>query len=141
LFYTKYEALYGTRPLPSKEFLTWLIGFTEGDGSFIVNKRGDLAFVIVQATSEIRTLEFIKETLGFGQVISQSVTTSRFVCQTKLQIELIISLFNGNLVFPSRQKSLKNFIDGFNIWCAQGRIRLNEIHFVPSTILPDLTNS
>ena len=141
LFYTKYKALYGTRPLPSKEFLTWLIGFTEGDGSFIVNKRGDLAFVIVQATSDIRTLEFIKETLGFGQVIGQSVTTSRFVCQTKLQIELIISLFNGNLVFPSRQKSLKIFIDGFNIWCAQGRIRLNEIYFVPSTILPDLTNS
>ena len=57
LFYTKYKALYGERPLPSKEFLTWLIGFTEGDGSFIVNKRGDLAFVITQSTSDIRTLE------------------------------------------------------------------------------------
>jgi hypothetical protein len=79
--------------------------------------------------------------LGFGKVISQSVTTSRFVCQTKLQIELVISLFNGNLVFPSRQKKLKIFIDGFNIWCAQGRIRLNAISFVASTILPDLTNS
>jgi len=141
LFYTKYKALYGERPLPSKEFLTWLIGFTEGDGSFIVNKRGDLAFVITQATSDIRTLEWIQETLGFGKVISQSVTTSRFVCQTKLQIELIIFLFNGNLVFPSRQKKLKIFIDGFNIWCAQGRIRLNAIYFVTSTILPDLTNS
>ena len=141
LFYTKYKALYGERPLPSKEFLTWLIGFTEGDGSFIVNKRGDLAFVITQSTSDIRTLEWIQETLGFGKVISQSVTTSRFVCQTKLQIELVISLFNGNLVFPSRQKKLKIFIDGFNIWCAQGRIRLNAISFVASTILPDLTNS
>jgi hypothetical protein len=141
LFYTKYKALYGDRPLPSKEFLTWLIGFTEGDGSFIVNNRGDLAFVITQATSDIRTLEFIKETLGFGKVISQSAITSRFICRTKLQIELIISLFNGNLVFPSRQESLKNFIDGFNIWCTQGSIRLNKIDFMPSTILPDLTNS
>lgn len=141
LFYTKYKALYGDRPLPSKEFLSWLIGFTEGDGSFIVNKRGDLAFVITQPTSDIRTLEFIKETLGFGKVISQSATTSRFICQTKLEIELIISLFNGNLVFPSRQKSLKIFIDGFNIWCSKGRVKLNKIDFIPSAILPDLTNS
>jgi intein-encoded DNA endonuclease-like protein len=101
--------------LPSKEFLHWLIGFTEGDGSFIVNKRGDLAFVITQSQCEIQTLEFIKETLGFGKVISQSQSTLRFVCQSKLEIELIIYLFNGNLVFPSRQKSFEKFIDGFNI--------------------------
>jgi len=141
LFYTKYKALLGDRPLPSKEFLTWLIGFTEGDSSFIVNNRGDLAFVITQSTSDIYTLEFIKETLGFGKVISQSVITSRFVCQDKLGIELIIYLFNGNLVFPSKQKSFEKFIDGFNIWCSKGRIKLNQITFIPSTILPDLTNS
>jgi hypothetical protein len=90
LFYTKYKALYSDRPLPSKEFLTWFIGSTEGDGSFIVNKRGDLAFRITQSTSDIKTLEFIQETLGFGKVISQSAKTSRFICQTKVQIELII---------------------------------------------------
>lgn len=115
LFYTKYKALIGDRPLPSKQFLAWLIGFTEGDGAFIVNNRGDLAFVITQSTSDLRTLEFIKETLGFGKVISQSATTSRFICQSKLEIELIIYLFNGNLVFPSRQNLFKSFIDGFNI--------------------------
>jgi len=141
LFFTKYKVLLGDRPLPSKEFLTWLIGFTEGDGSFIVNNRGDLTFVITQSTSDIQTLEFIKETLGFGKVISQSAITSRFVCQNKLEIELIIYLFNGNLVFPSRQKSFEKFIDGFNIWCSKGRIKLNQITFIPSTILPDLTNS
>lgn len=133
--------MYSDRPLPSKEFLTWFIGFTEGDGSFIVNKRGDLAFIITQSTSDIKTLEFIQETLGFGKVISQSAKTSRFICQTKVQIELIIFLFNGNLVFPSRQESFKKYIDGFNIWCSKGRIKLNKIDFIPSTILPDLTNS
>jgi len=64
-----------------------------------------------------------------------------FVCQDKLGIELIIYLFNGNLVFPSKQKSFEKFIDGFNIWCSKGRIKLNQITFIPSTILPDLTNS
>lgn len=87
MFYTKYKSLYGDRALPSEEFLTWLIGFTEGDGSFIVNKRGDLAFIITQSTSDIQVLKFIQDTLGFGKVINQSAITSRYVCQAKPDIE------------------------------------------------------
>jgi hypothetical protein len=30
--------------IPTDNFLTWFIGFTEGDGSFIVNKRKNLSF-------------------------------------------------------------------------------------------------
>lgn len=82
--------------------MTWFIGFTEGEGSFIVNNRGDLAFVITQSTSDIRVLNFIKETLGFGKVISQSAKTSRYVTQSKKEIDIIISIFNGNIVLPSR---------------------------------------
>lgn len=144
LFYTKYKSLYGDRALPSKEFLTWFIGFTEGDGSFIVNKRGDLAFIITQSTSDIQVLTFIKDTLGFGKVINQSATTSRYVCQAKLDIELIIYLFNGNLILPSRQESFQKYVDGFNIWASKGSssaLKLNKVNFIPSTILPDTTNS
>ena len=90
LFYTKYKSFHGDRALPSEEFLNWFIGFTEGDGSFIVNKRGDLAFVITQSTSDIQVLTFIKDILGFGKVINQSALTSRYVCQAKSDIELII---------------------------------------------------
>jgi hypothetical protein len=46
---------------PSENFLTWLIGFVEGEGSFIVNNRGDLAFVITQGTIDKQVLEFIQE--------------------------------------------------------------------------------
>jgi hypothetical protein len=42
--------------IPSENFLTLLVGFTEGEGSFIVNNRGDLVFVITQATVDKQIL-------------------------------------------------------------------------------------
>jgi len=68
----------------------------------------------VQSTSDINTLYYIQETLGFGKVISQSIKTSRYVTQSKREIEIIISLFNGNIILPTRKIQLKNFINGFN---------------------------
>src|ERR1700749_3270333 len=47
-FYSTYSKTYPKKPLPSNKILEWLIGFTEGDGSFIVTKRGELQFVISQ---------------------------------------------------------------------------------------------
>ncbi|OTA49161.1 hypothetical protein K449DRAFT_317739, partial [Hypoxylon sp. EC38] len=52
-------------------------------------------FVITQGNVDIKVLEYIKETLGFGKVIPQSANTSRYVIQNKKEIELIIHLFNG----------------------------------------------
>ena len=126
---------------PSENFLTWLIGYVEGEGSFIVNNRGDLAFVITQSTIDIKVLEFIKETLGFGKVISQSLHTSRYVTQSKVEIDIIINLFNGNLILPSKQKSFEKFIKGFNDWVTKGRIKLDAVELKHSSILPSLNNS
>ena len=127
--------------LPSERFLIWFIGFTEGEGSFIVNNRGDLCFVITQSTIDIYILEFIKETLGFGKVISQSKTTSRYVTQNKKEIELLIHLFNGNLILPRRKEQFEKFIKGFNIWVSKGRILLNPVEIRHTSILPSLDNS
>ena len=122
-------------------FLIWLIGFTEGEGSFIVNNRGDLCFVITQGNADIGVLQFIKETLGFGKVIAQSAHTSRYIIQNKQEIELIVHLFNGNMILPSRKVRFENFVKGFNIWVSMGRIRLDQVELRHSNILPRLTNS
>jgi hypothetical protein len=45
-FYKINSKLYGKYKQPSPQFLTWLIGFSEGDGSFTMATRGDLHFVI-----------------------------------------------------------------------------------------------
>jgi hypothetical protein len=55
-FYEKYSTHLPNNKIPSDKFLTWLIGFTEGEGSFIVNNRGDLGFVITQATMDKQVL-------------------------------------------------------------------------------------
>ena len=82
-FYIKYKVLLPKSTVPSENFLCWLIGFAEGEGSFIVNNREDLSFIIVQSTTDIKVLQHIQETLGFGKVIPQSIKTSRYVTQSK----------------------------------------------------------
>jgi hypothetical protein len=141
LFYKKYKEFLPGKRIPTSNFLTWFIGFSEGEGSFVVNNRGDLAFIVTQSTSDIRVLEYIKDTLGFGKVISQSLKCSRYVTQSKKEIEIIISIFNGNIVLPSKQKILDLFIKGFNIWAGKGNIKLDPIFFRDKVIYPSLNNS
>jgi len=140
-FYEKYNTHLPNNQIPSENFLTWLIGFTEGEGSFIVNNRGDLAFVITQATTDKQVLEFIQEILGFGKVIPQSAITSKYVTQNKKEIDIIISLFNGNLVLPKRQERFDIFVKGFNKWVTKGRIILEPVVINNRLILPSLNDA
>jgi len=140
-FYEKYNTHLPNNKIPSDKFLTWLIGFTEGEGSFIVNNRGDLVFVITQATMDKQVLEFIQEILGFGKVIPQSAITSRYVTQNKKEIDIIISLFNGNLVLPQRKAKFDLFVKGFNKWVTKGRILLEPIVINNRSILPTLNDA
>lgn len=141
LFYLKFKTHLPNVNPPTDNFLAWLIGFTEGEGSFIVTNRGDLIFVITQNTEDKKVLEYIKETLGFGKVIAQSLNTSRYVIQNKVEIDIIISLFNGNIILPSRKIIFKKFLEGFNNWVSKGRIRLDKVVLKESFILPSLNNS
>jgi len=139
-YYDKLKQYLPIGTPPSNKFLTWLVGFTEGEGSFIINNRGDLVFVIIQSNVDIKVLKFIQETLGFGKVIAQSANTSRYVVQSKKEIELIIHLFNGNIVLPSKKVRFENFVNGFNSWIKKGRIKINPINFKHSSILPSLND-
>jgi hypothetical protein len=100
-----------------------------------------LSFVITQATVDKQVLEFIKEILGFGKVIPQSAITSRFVTQNKREIDILISLFNGNLVLPKRQEKFDVFVKGFNKWITKGRISLDPVTINNRPILPTLNDA
>ena len=143
LFYAKFTKYYPSATLPDEEFLIWLIGFTEGDGCFTLNSRGEASFVITQSTIDVQVLNMIKEKLGFGSVIVQSVRsrTSRYVVNKKREIELLILLFNGNLILPSRKAQLEQFIIGFNKYASRGTIILDSITYISTSILPSLNNS
>ena len=59
-YYQLNSKCYGKNIQPSPEFLTWFIGFTEGDGSFFKAARGDLYFVITQDSRDKQVLEYIQ---------------------------------------------------------------------------------
>lgn len=98
----------------SDNFLQWLVGFIEGDGSFVVNHRKDLSFVLTQKTTNVEVLHLVQKTLGFGSVIRQGQTTSRYVIQNLTDLSKILLLLNGNLCLPTRQKQLVKFLEVYN---------------------------
>ena len=65
---------------------------------------------------DVKTLYHIKDNLGFGTVIKQSVkhNTHRFVIQDIKNLYLICLLFNGNMVFPTRKARFLTFLCSFN---------------------------
>lgn len=59
----------------NSEFLQWLVGMTDGDGSFSVlrqNNKWTLTFKITQSTYNLRALYYIKQQLGVGSVSVES---------------------------------------------------------------------
>lgn len=140
-FYSKFNEYYPDINQPNTKFLEWLIGFSEGEGSFILAKRGDLAFVITQSTTDVKSLYYIRETLGFGTVIKQSVkqNTHRFVIQDIKNLYLICLLFNGNMVFPTRKARFLTFLSAFNEKLLKKN--LNTITPLDTYVIPSLKDA
>ena len=115
-FYSKFKKNYPNLKQPDIKFLQWFIGFSEGEGCFTSGKRGDLSFVITQSTKDIQCLNHIKDNLGFGKVIKQSVkqSTHRYIVQDINNLSLLSLIFNGNMVFPTRNARFLTFLSSLN---------------------------
>lgn len=98
-------------------------------------------FGICYYTTDKQVLEFIQEIIGFGKVVTQSAITSRYVTQNKKEINIIVSLFNGNLVLPKRQETFDLLIKGFNKWVTKGRILLEPLVVNNRPNLPTLNDA
>lgn len=108
-----YESKEIQNQSPDPSFLGWLIGFTEGDGYFQINKRGECALIITQGLDNLDLLKKIQQNLGFGSILKQGKRVYRLIVQKREQVKLVIQLFNGNLVLPSRKKQFQRFFDAF----------------------------
>jgi hypothetical protein len=137
-FFEMYSKVYPNRPKPTQSFLEWFIGFTEGDGSFIVTKRRSLQFVITQSSADVQILYYIMTNLGFGRVIQQSKSnkTHRFIVQDISHIFLISLIFNGNMVFFTRYFRFLTFLSVYNELAL--RMKLDLINPILETLLPTL---
>lgn len=140
-FYSKFNEYYPNAKKPSVQFLQWFIGFSEGEGSFIIAKRGDLSFVITQSSIDIYSLNYIKDNLGFGNIVIQSSKqkTHRYIVQDVKNLILISLIFNGNMVFPTRNARFLTFLSSFN-----ERLLKNNIDIIKpkvNTIIPTLQDA
>jgi Proton-conducting membrane transporter/NADH-Ubiquinone oxidoreductase (complex I), chain 5 N-terminus/LAGLIDADG endonuclease len=97
-------------------FKWWFIGFTEGDGSFIVNKDGYLEFKITQSSIDAQILFYIKKQLGFGSVSVQDKInkTHHLRVRNKNDILKLICIFNGNILTKHKNNQFKLWVKGFN---------------------------
>jgi len=98
-------------------FLFWFIGFSEGDGSFIVNKNLTLEFKITQSSNDAQILFFIKKVLGFGSVRVQDKInkTHHFRVRDQKNLEKIIKLFNGKLHTTYKYNQFSVFVNAYNL--------------------------
>nr|UBU96488.1 putative LAGLIDADG homing endonuclease [Malassezia furfur]UBU96653.1 putative LAGLIDADG homing endonuclease [Malassezia furfur]UBU96674.1 putative LAGLIDADG homing endonuclease [Malassezia furfur] len=131
-FKKSFSKYYPNNTVPNTHFLEWFIGFSEGDGSFIINNssKPTCTFVITQSTKDIQVIYYIQNKMGFGNVIKQGNTTSRYIVQKQKDIEILINLFNGNLVLP------KNFYK-YSLWIKCFNNKFKPIIFKNQMIIPN----
>ena len=109
---TKREAL-----ILDDKFKWWFIGFSEGDGSFILNKNGYLEFKITQSSVDAQILFLVKKELGFGSTVIQDKVnkTHHYRVRDKNNILKLISIFNGNIATKAKRDIFKLWLEGFNL--------------------------
>nr|YP_010218717.1 LAGLIDADG endonuclease [Morchella brunnea]UBU98554.1 LAGLIDADG endonuclease [Morchella brunnea] len=126
--FREFRAFTGLTPeVVSDAWLTWFIGFSEGDGAILTGHTNDRPrFVLTQ--KEISILNHVHETLGFGRVRTYG-SFSRFLVDDKKGILALAHLFNGNLVLDKRKIQLNKWLDLLNITS------------ITSNVLPLLSNA
>ena len=98
------------------EFKSWFIGFTEGNGNFLVYKDKYLEFKITQSSNDAQILFYIKKELGFGSATLQNKAnkTHHFRVRKKEAILKLIEIFNGNIYTNHKNIQFAKWIEAYN---------------------------
>ena len=132
-----YNTLFGNDPKHlSNNWLTWLIGFVEGDGAIQTYGNGKIVrFVLTQKESAI--LFYIQKNLGIGIVKHFPQGTSgnkndfyKLIVDNPSHILLLAFLFNGNLAINRRIQQLSLWVKALN-----NRFGPNTILFINTPVL------
>lgn len=122
IFRLYYNTLFknGTQHL-TNNWLTWFIGFVEGDGAIQTFANGTrVRFVLTQKECDI--LYYIQKMFGFGTVKHFPQGTSenkndfyRWIVDNPSHILLLAFLFNGNLAITNRIQQLTLWVKALNL--------------------------
>jgi hypothetical protein len=93
---------------PSSWFCQWLVGVTDGDGTFSISKQGNswnLVFKIAQSSYNLRLLFYIKQSLGVGRVnVEKSSDMASFRIRDRKQLaEVIFPIFDTFPLLTTKQ--------------------------------------
>lgn len=94
------------------QFLKWFIGFSEGDGSFVIT-RGKCIFSIHLHIVDLPLLYEIKTQLNMGNVFLNK-KSAIFIVKSKKDIKILIEIFNGNIYLRKRQILFEKWVLNFN---------------------------
>ena len=98
------------------EFENWLVGITDGDGTFNIYNRGNkwnLTFKIDQSKYNLRLLFYIKKKLGIGKVKSSGNYAS-FVVRDRISLKKhIFPLFDKHPLITSKQFNYLKFKEAY----------------------------
>jgi hypothetical protein len=117
-------------------FLEWFVGFTEGDGSFVISKN-KVYFDITQTLEDIQILYKIKRELGFGKVLIRTESHRNvgvYYVTSEENFFKLISIFNGNLSTKYKKDQFLNWLNTFN-----SQYNKN-IQFIDRLIIPCLNS-
>lgn len=137
------ETLFGNRAQSlSDDWLTWFIGFVEGDGAIqTYGNSTRVRFVLTQKESAI--LYYIQKKLGIGVVKHFPQGTSgnkndfyRLIVDNPSHILLLAFLFNGNLAMTYRIQQLSLWVQLLN-----NRFGENTIVFINTRVVITLQDS
>jgi len=121
----------------NQQFLEWFIGFTEGDGSFVISKN-KVYFDITQNLQDIQVLYYIKKELGFGKVLIRNephINVGVFYVTSELNFYKLITIFNGNLCSNYKKEQFKKWLSVFNTQYNRN------VEFNPRLVKPSLNTA
>ena len=98
----------------SDEFCRWLVGFTDGDGSFSIVKSGGtyrLHFGLGQSFYNLRILYYIKSILGFGSVTKYPAgkMAQLRITDRKVLADIIFPIFDKYPLLTSKYYNYSKF--------------------------------
>ena len=96
----------------NKRFKEWLIGFTEGDGSFIITN-GKPRYSIHLNKMDLPLLYYIQSELKMGNVYI-SKNSAILIVKAKGDILKLIEIFNGNIYLDKVRKRFGEWVRCYN---------------------------
>jgi hypothetical protein len=107
-----FDSFYSCHKYIDPNWLSWFIGFSEGDGG-LHSSNGYCLFGLTQNEESI--LREIERVLGFGRVYyDKNVNSYRYRVSTEAENIKLAILFNGNLATKLRIEQLRNWFEILN---------------------------